>query len=215
MTVSLRAQFDRVFAQLQDEGLLLLSDADFPNVTGLITGERVRGSWWSHKQSQDIFVVSEMLEDHPDVMTMKLLSGKVTFVHRELWNRIYSIGVAREEWQLKKLSPNASKLLKMLDDAGSLQTDKVADQVRPKPGEAARELELRLLVYARQMHGESGAHLKILETWNAWAKRIKFRGRATPAATARRFLEEHVAKINNKYDAAARLPWPTDGGKSK
>jgi hypothetical protein len=213
MTTGLREQFDRVFAQLQDEKLLLLSDVDFPNVTGLITGERVRGSWWSHKRAQDIFVVSEMLEDHPDVMTVKLLSGKVTFVYRELWNRIYSIGVAREEWQMNKLSANAGKLLKLLAEAGSIQTSKIANQLKPKPGEAVRELELRLLVYAQQIHGESGAHVKIVETWPAWAKRIGFRARSTSATTARRFLEEHVARINNKHEAAARLPWPTGAAK--
>lgn len=215
MTAGYSKQFNQVFAQLQNEGLLLLSDADFPNVPNLITGERIRGSWWTHDRAQEIFVVSEMLEDHPDVMTVKLLSGKVTFVHRELWNRIYSIGVAREEWQLKNLPANAAELLKVLDKTGSIQTNKVGNQFGPKPGEIARVLELRLLVYARQVHGESGAHMKILETWDVWAKRVGFRARSGSAPAARRFLEEHVAKINNEYDAAVRLPWSSDTRKRR
>ena len=193
----------------------MLSDADFLNVANLITGERIRGSWWSHDNAQDIFVVSEMLEDHSDVMMVKLLSGKVTFVYRELWNRVYSIGVAREEWQLQKLPAKAEALLKVLDKTGSIQTNKVGNQFGPKPGEIARVLELRLLVYVRQVHGESGAHTKILETWDVWAKRVGFRAKSGSAAAARRFLEEHVAKINTKYEAAARLPWSSDTRKRR
>ena len=215
MTTNYPKQFNQVFAQLQNEGLLLLSDADFPNVPNLITGERIRGSWWTHDRAQEIFVVSEMLEDHPDVMTIKLLSGKVTFVYRELWNRVYSIGVAREEWQLKKLPANAAELLKVLDKTGSLQTNKVGKQFGPKPGEIARELELRLLIHARQVHGESGAHTKILETWQAWAKRVGHRARSNSAAAARRFLEEHVARINKEHGAAARLPWSSNTRKPR
>src|SRR5688572_32929581 len=94
MTVSYREQFNKVFAQLKGDGLLLTSD-----LTYLITKERIRGSWWSHKLAHTIFSVAEMLDDHPEVMIMKLVSGKVTFVYRDLWNHIYSIGVAREEWQ--------------------------------------------------------------------------------------------------------------------
>jgi len=215
MTTSYQEQFNKVFAQLQNEGLLLLSDADFPNVPNLITGERIRGSWWTHDRAQEIFVVSEMLEDHPDVMTIKLLSGKVTFVYRELWNRVYAIGLAREEWQLKKLPANAAELLKVLDKTGSIQTNKVGKQFGPKPGETARELELRLLIHARQVHGESGAHTKILETWPAWAKRVGYRARSNSAPAARRFLEEHVARINNEHGAAARLPWSSNTRKPR
>ena len=215
MTASFQEQFNNVFAQLQNEGLLLLSDAAFPNVTNRITGERLRGSWWSHDHAHDIFAVSEMLVDHPDVMTMKLLSGKVTFVYRELWHRIYSIGVARDEWQLNKLSANAVNLLEALDEAGSIRTNEAGKRFGPKPGDAARELELRLLLYAQQVHTEAGAHAKVLETWDVWAKRVRLRGRAKSAPAARRFLEEHLAKINDKYNAAARLPWSNDARKRR
>ena len=177
-------------------------------LTYLITKERIRGSWWSHKLAQTIFSVSEMLDDHADVMIMKLISGKVTFVHRELWNHIYSIGVAREEWQLKKLSTTAKRLLEMLDGEGQIQTDKLGTKLGPKPGDTARELELRLLIHADQIHTESGRHAKVLETWDAWAKRVRFRARAKNPAAAKRFIEERLADLNQKYDGNGALPWP-------
>ena len=116
MTAWPAKEFEKVFLQLEKFGLLLLSDSSLPNVAALVAGEKVSGSWWSHKAAQRIFVVSEALEDHADVLILKLVSNKVTFVHRELWGRVYSIGVARDDWQLKKLSPVAKQLLKALDD---------------------------------------------------------------------------------------------------
>jgi hypothetical protein len=173
-----------------------------------VADEKVSGSWWSHKAGQRIFVVSEMLEDHPDVMIMKLVSDKVTFVHRELWGRVYSIGVAREDWQLKKLSPAAKRLLKELDAQGWLQTNKLGKEFGAKPGETARELESRLLIHANQMHTESGAHTKVIETWEAWAKRVGFRARPKNPAAARRFLEQRLVELHENFGGTSKLPWP-------
>jgi single-stranded DNA-specific DHH superfamily exonuclease len=203
MTADIRKQFDKVFLQLQELGLLLLSDANLPSVSGIVTGEKLRGSWWAHKQGQTIFAISEMLEDHTDVLITKLISDKVTFVHRELWGRIYSIGVAREDWQLKNLSAAAKLLLQAVDAEGTLGTNNLGKNLGRKP---ARELELRLLVHAEQKHSESGAHTKVLETWDTWAERAGFRAKAQSAPAARRFLEQRLAQINmnNGYGT---LPW--------
>jgi hypothetical protein len=203
MTADIQKQFDKVFLQLRELGLLLLSDSNLPSVSGIVTGEKPRGSWWAHKQAQTIFAVSEMLEDHTDVLITKLISDKVTFVHRELWGRIYSIGVAREDWQLKNLSAAAKLLLQAVDAEGTLGTNKLAKKSGTKP---ARELELRLLVHAEQKHSESGAHTKVLETWDTWAERAGFRAKAQSAPAARRFLEQRLAQINmnNGYGS---LPW--------
>lgn len=210
MTASARKQFDEVFLQLEKFGLLLLSDSSLPSVATLVAGERVSGSWWSHKAAQRIFVVSETLEDHADVLLLKLVSNKVTFVHRELWGRIYSIGVAREGWQLNKLSPLAKQLLKALDEHGSLLTNKLGKEFGPKPAETARELEARLLLHANQIHTESGAHAKVIETWRTWAEHAAFRARASNPATARRFLEQRLAEMNEEFGAKGKLPWPAD-----
>ena len=191
--------FDKVFLQLHEFGFLLLTDPSLPSVSRLVANAPVRGSWWSHESAQEIFTVSEMLEDHPDVLIVKLISEKVTFVHRELWGHVYSIGVAREEWQLKNLTPAAKQLLKTLDAEGSLQTRKA--------GNAARELERRLLLHANQIHTESGAHAKVIETWDTWAERAGFRARAKNPAAARRFLEQRLTEVNAKFGGKGRLPW--------
>ena len=208
MTASIKKEFDKVFLQLQKLGLLLLSDSSLPSVSRLIAGDGLRGSWWTHERAHTIFTVSEMLEDHPDVLIMKLISRKVTFVHRELWGRIYSIGVAREEWKLKGLTPKAKLLLETLDAEGTLQTNKLAKTFGPKPSETARELEARLLVHASQIHTASGAHAKVLETWDTWAKRAGFRAKANSPLAARRFLEQRLAELNTQFRGNGELPWP-------
>jgi hypothetical protein len=209
MTASLRQQFNKAFAQLRNNGLLLLSDSDLPSVSGLVSGEKICGSWWSHKLGQTIFDVALMLDKHPDVLIMKLISRKVTFVHRELWNEIYSIGVAREKWQLTKLSPKARRYLKVVDAAGSTYTYEVRAPFSPIPADIARELEARLLVHTEQVHTESGKHAKVVETWAAWAIRVGFRPRATDPVVARRNVEERLASLNHKYKGRGQLPWPS------
>jgi hypothetical protein len=197
MTADLKSNFDKVFVQLEKLGLLLLSDSSLPSVSGIVSGEKIRGSWWSHKSGRAIFAVSERLEDHPDVMVMKLVSEKVTFVHRKLWGKIYSIGVAREDWQVRKLSTAAKRLLQTVDAKGTLQT----------AGETARDLEVRLLVHADQIHTESGAHAKVLETWEVWTKRVGYRVKATSPLKARSFLEHGLAQMNADYNGNGWLPW--------
>ncbi len=210
MTAGPRKEFEKVFLQLEKFGLLLLSDSSLPNVATLVAGEKVSGSWWSHKAAQRIFVVSEMLEDHADVLLLKLVSNKVTFVHRELWGRVYSIGVAREDWQLSKLSPAAKQLLKALDDQGSLLTNNLGKEFGPKPAETVRELESRLLLHASQIHTESGAHAKVIETWDTWAERAGFRTKANSPAAARQFLEQRLAEMNEEFGGKGKLPWPAN-----
>jgi hypothetical protein len=209
MTASLQEHFDKVFGQLQNDGLLLAWHSNLPSLTHLITEETIRGSWWSHKLAHTIFNVAEMLEDHPDVMIMKLVSGKVTFVHRKLWKHIYSVGVAREDWQLNNLSTDARRLLAALDEAGLIQTYKLREEFGPRPGDRARELESRILIHGQQVHTESGRHSKLIETWPAWAKRAGFRARTSDPAAARRFLEERLATLNKNHNGNAELPWPS------
>lgn len=189
-------------AQLQEWGLLLESDAAFPNVCTLITGERMRGSWWSHPLAQVIFNVNERLEDHGDVLITKLLSGKVTFVHRKLWPELFAIGRGRESWQTRGLSDAARQLLKLVEKGRSVRTDQIsANQI----SSSTRELERKLLVYSHQFHTESGKHAKVLETWEHCAERVGFNGSETPDARDR--LEVLVTELNQKFNANAILPW--------
>jgi hypothetical protein len=165
-------------AALDQYRLLLLQDKELPSVVGIVTGEAVSGSWWSHPRAKEIF---RKLQDLDDILTVKLIAGKVTFVHPRLERAIAAIGNAHERWQMHGLSPAAKKLLARLP-------------VRAI-GAAAKELELRLLANAREEHTESGKHVTVLEPWPA--------SKLSPAK-ARQKIEEAVTAIGAELHD---LPW--------
>ena len=201
--------FQTVLETLGAHGFLLESDPKLPSVCSLITGAALRGSWWSHPLAQIIFQVNEQLEDHDDVMIAKLISRKVTFVHRRLWSELATIGSAREPWQITGLPAAIKSLLQQVESAGALTT---AETVWPRKaemkfGDAARELEKRLLVIGTQFHSESGAHEKRLETWGHWMKRRKFKPAKISIEAARDQFEQKLGRLNEEFGASATLPW--------
>ena len=58
---------------------------DVPNLVEFVTGESLKGSWWGHRKGREIFRVSRAIRNSPDVLTYRLLDGKITYVHRRLW----------------------------------------------------------------------------------------------------------------------------------
>jgi len=50
-----------------------------------IAGAPIRGSWWGHADARRIFSVLGALRASPDVVTCRLIDGKVTWVHRRVW----------------------------------------------------------------------------------------------------------------------------------
>ena len=198
-----------ILRTLETDGFLLESDPKLPSVCSLITGSAVRGSWWSHPLAQIIFHVNELLEDHDDILIAKLVSQKVTFVHRRFWSELATIGSARERWQLKGLAPAARSLLQQVDETGALSTAETVwpQKSKMKLGDAARDLEKRLLVVGTQFHSESGAHEKRLETWDHWMKQRKFKPAKLSIEAAKERLEVNLHNLNERFAATATLPW--------
>jgi hypothetical protein len=190
---------EEVLAALRAKGLLLQQDKALPSVVGLVTGEPLRASWWSHPKGRLIFAVLSELADRPDVLFTKLLSQKVTLVHRRLWPALLTVGAARDAWQLDRLSPAARRVLGRVDRG---------DAAVHASGAAARELESRLLLVARQVHTESGRHEIALQDWCAWAAAVKCR-RVRPVAAARRTLERAASRLGAPVGA---LPWNAGAG---
>ena len=56
-----------------------------PSLAAAVAGEPIRGSWWGHARGQEIFRALERLYASADVLTCRLVDGKVTLVHRRLW----------------------------------------------------------------------------------------------------------------------------------
>jgi hypothetical protein len=56
-----------------------------PSLAEHIAGEPIRGSWWSHPLAHEIFAAIQQVRDSPTVVATRLVSGKVTLIHRRLW----------------------------------------------------------------------------------------------------------------------------------
>lgn len=83
-------------------------------MVGILTGESLSTSWWSHPRGRLVFAVLSQLADHPDVLFAKLLYRKDTLIHRRLWPAVLAVGLAREPWQTRGLSDDAKRLLERL-----------------------------------------------------------------------------------------------------
>jgi hypothetical protein len=71
---------------VREHGIVLMSaKGPVPRLTEVIAGEPIKGSWWGHPKGQRIFRVLQKLGDSPDILTCRLVAGRVTFVHRRLW----------------------------------------------------------------------------------------------------------------------------------
>lgn len=73
-------------AFVEKRGIVLESArGPVPSLAETIAGEPMRGSWWGHPKGDSIFTCSRAIRNSKDVLTCRLIDGKVTYVHRRLW----------------------------------------------------------------------------------------------------------------------------------
>jgi hypothetical protein len=187
-----------IIAELEQHGLLLKTDSKLPNVCALVAGEAIRGSWWAHPRSHEIFHALADLAKNENVLVAKLVSGKDTFIHRSLWPAVVAVGSAREPWQTSRLDKESRALLAKVDKNGQVQAS----------GKSALILEKALLVHGEQIHTEAGSHAKTLTSWLIWAQ-----GNCVakmPVAAAKASLEKLVDHLNRRCGARGNLPWRSE-----
>lgn len=106
-----------------------------PSLAEVIAGEPVRGSWWSHPKSREIFAVTRAIRDSDDVLVCRLVKGKITFVHRRMWPALVRVA--------SRLPPDRlSRLREVHTASGRHTTQEVPfpDWVPPSARAAARSL---------------------------------------------------------------------------
>jgi hypothetical protein len=186
---------DDLLAQIERAGVLLQHDPALLSVTTLVAGAPVAGSWWAHPLAHQIYALLNELSEHPDLLVVKLVRGKATFVHRRLWPALLGVACAQAPWQLDKISELARELYAAVAHQGVLRA----------AGAVPKELERRLLVQSAQEHTERGHHELRLTHWPLWAEQA---GCAPPAPDllGRSQLEAAVQGIGCSL---RMLPWST------
>jgi hypothetical protein len=170
-----------VLALAREQRIVPFTDVDGPltSFVGAIAGGRVRGSWWGHAKGRLIFNLGGELERSGEVLTAKLVAGKITLVHGSLWPALLRV-VEDDGWRkarVAELSAAARDLLEALEREGELRLDrwaasrKLDAKGRRALARARGELEERLLVRFHEVHTDAGVHASLLETWARWPAR--------------------------------------------
>jgi hypothetical protein len=77
---------DEAIGIVRKHGVVLASaQGPVPRLADIIAGESIKGSWWAHPKSHEIFAIFQEVGESPDILICRLVNGKVTFVHRRLW----------------------------------------------------------------------------------------------------------------------------------
>ena len=204
-----RVALRRVQAAFERIGLLMQADASLPSVTTLVCEGPVRGSWWSHPRAHEIYDVIQAFDhEGKGALRTKLVNGKVTYVHPRLWPALVRAAGTRS--LADAVSPVARELRARVSRQGSVRTDELRDAgFAPSRaiGQAVRELEARLLVHTDEVHTESGAHAKRVQTWGRWARDAGVGPGRLTLPGARLALEQAAGRLGAEGEGHIALPW--------
>ncbi|MEB3328727.1 MAG: hypothetical protein VKQ33_05795 [Candidatus Sericytochromatia bacterium] len=205
-----RSLIDQAYDALTQQGWLLVADPALPCLATLVAGEPIRGSWWGHPAGKTIYALADELQRRPDVMVVKLVGGKLTYVHERLWPALLAVAMAGEPWQQTKLSPESKWLLTRVGAQGRIRLDQMlhADWAARDLARAAKLLEARLLVFSEDIVTERGAQTRALEGWEHWLARTGYARAPLTPAEGRAQLIEAVAPVVPAGKAARLMPWP-------
>ena len=93
-------------AFVEEHGVVLVSaKGPAPRLTEAIAGEPIKGSWWGHPKSHQIFAILEALteSESEDVLVCRLVKGKITLVHRRLWPALVRLAARFPPDQIAKV----------------------------------------------------------------------------------------------------------------
>jgi hypothetical protein len=94
---------------VRKHGIVLVSGkGPVPRLVDVLAGETVRGSWWSHPKSHQIFAALQAVVESKDVLVCRLVQGKLTLVHRRLWPALVRIAGRFPKRQVAKVTQEHS-----------------------------------------------------------------------------------------------------------
>jgi hypothetical protein len=89
---------------IKEHGVVLASaKGPVPRLTEAIVNEPIKGSWWAHPKSHQIFSVFQMVTHSKDVLVCRLVNGKVTLVHSRLWPALVRVATRFPSAQISQV----------------------------------------------------------------------------------------------------------------
>jgi hypothetical protein len=91
-------------AFVERHGIVLqAAHGPLPNLAEAIAGGAIRGSWWGHPKGKEIFRAVKTIGASPEVLVCKLVEGKITYVHRDLWLALIKLASRFRKEQLARV----------------------------------------------------------------------------------------------------------------
>jgi hypothetical protein len=206
-TPSAQRELARAERELARIGLLMRHDARLPSFTGAVVGAPFRGSWWAHPRTHEIYDLLQHFHRGAGALAVKLVDGKVTYVHRRLWPALLGVVAGAARGRNAGLAADAKRILATVRRRGAVRSDELAEIPARKRGAAMEALEAGLLVHAASVHTETGAHRKQLRSWARWCSDEGVRVEPLAPAAGRRELEDAVERLASGTGRRPRLPW--------
>lgn len=150
----------QALAFVRRHGIVTMTAGARPSLVEAIVGGPVKGSWWGHAKGGLIYQLAESLLESGEVISLKLVEGKVTFLHQSLWPALARV-VTDPNWRRSAaygLSPEVGRTFRTVEGRGKVRLDEMG-----LPGR--KELEKSLLVHSGSMHTEKGSHTTVLTAW--------------------------------------------------
>jgi len=200
--------YKKIQTKLIQDGFLLLTDPVLPSLTTFVVGKPVKGSWWGHPQGKLIYNLGQNLLDEKNIISVKLINKKVTFVEEHLWDALYSLSDSKEVWQVKGLHTSAMKLLDLISKLGEIRADDTRLKKIPEVLALAKKLEEKLLIYSESIHTESCKHVRLLRSWKNLMISKEYKPKKMNVEKAKKYLDEKLSLFTPKtYQKKLDLPW--------
>ena len=120
-----------------------------PSLVDEIVGEAVRGNWWSHPRSGEIFATTRAVRDSPDVLVCRLVDGKITFVHRRQWPALVRVADQFDPARLARLhevhSPSGKHVIEQTPFPDWVPADVLAAARKLSKADALAQLQILLI----------------------------------------------------------------------
>ncbi|MBL8949488.1 MAG: hypothetical protein JNK82_01835 [Myxococcaceae bacterium] len=143
-----------------------------PSLAHEIVQGPIKGSWWGHPMGKVIFALATHVTGSGEVLALKLIEGKTTYVHRALWPALVRV-LLDPGWRgprVAALRDGAKRLFAEVEREG---------EVRDADAKAVKALEDGVLALVVSHHTARGHHEKVLTSWSRWAKTAGVKGEGT------------------------------------
>jgi hypothetical protein len=204
----MKKELSKFYAEFNKHGIFLLSDPVLPSLVTLIAEKPVKGSWWGHPKGHLIYNLSQKIEDDPDILTIKLINKKITYLHKRHWNAFFSLVTSKSDWQLKGLSISHRSLMEMVQKNGSIRADDNSFNKTPTEiGKIAAKLEEKAIVYSQGLHTNSGKHVRLLKSWKRLIRDLRYPFKKVKAEEALCYFDDLIQNWALESSVKVKLPW--------